>query len=249
MQVVPKTLDLGRSSPALPGTWFSGDIRTGMSAYKGRVPCHESPRSHTFAREQRLPLGSSEGQPSAIRRHGEGANSWGHSGREGKRRGQKGHTCIDQAAIKPPQKSLSAPLNVGQRPPFRVEKEVHRRPSASMQPVKKTQRGHLRPDVPRGLSCQPTKPILSRQRVRALQIQFNTGRQGGFRLIEGRTISGDIKIGANRVPPITTLSGITSQVHLRFPTPIRNSKTGGQSTISLPHLLEPLLLPAPAGDC
>ena len=244
MQVVPKNSDLGKSSPALPGTRFRCPLRTGMSTSKGCAPYHESPRSHTHTQAQRLPLGPPEGQPSAIQGHGGGASLWSYSGGERRRRNQQDHACIDQAAVQTPERTLSAQLNVGQRQPVRFENEAHRRRSASTQPAQNAQQGQLRPNVPWRLSRQPTVPVLSRQCLRTLQIQFDTSRQGGFRLLQGRAISGDIKIGANRVPLIAMLPSTTLQVHLRFPAPACDSKTRRQSTTREPHLLE---LPLPTG--
>ena len=238
MQVVPNVSDLNRLSPALPGTWFRGHLRRAMSAFKGRVPDHESPRSHTHTRKQRLPLGPPEGQPSAIRGRGEGANSRSNSGRERKRRNQQGNACVNQAAVPAPGKTLSAQLNVGQRQPIRFENEVQRCLTASSQPVQSAPQGHLRPDVPRRLSRQPTIPFLSGQCLRTLQIQLDAGHQGGLRLLQGRAIGGDIEIGANRVPLITALSGITSQVHLLVPAPVCGSKTRKHSTTGGLRVLE-----------
>ena len=207
MQVVPKASNLHRSSPALPGTCFLDRLSTTMNTSKWLISYHESPRSHKDTGRQRLPLGPPEGQPSSIRGRGEGASLWGYRGWERKRRNQQGHACVNQAAVQAPYRALSARLNVGQRQSIRFENEVQRRLSASSQPVQCAEQHHLRPDVPRRLSRQPTMPVLSGQCLRTLQIQLNAGRQGGFRLLQGRAIGGDIEIGANRVPLIATTVG------------------------------------------
>ena len=230
MQVVPKASNLHWSSPALPGTCFLERLNTTMNTSKWRIYYYESPRSHTHTRRQRLPLGPSEGQPSAIRGRGEGANSRGYGVGERKRRNQQGHACVNQAAVQAPERALSARLNVSQRQPIRFENEVQRHSSASTQPVQNAQQSHSRPDMPRRLARQPTAPVLSRQCLRTLQIQLNTGCQGGLRLFQGRAISSDIEISANRVPLIAALSGITSEVHLLVPAPACGSKTCKHST-------------------
>ena len=230
MQVVLKPSDLDRSSLALPGTWFRGHRRKAMSRFQGAVPDHESPRSHAHTRKQRLPLGPPKGKPSAIRGIGEWANSRSYGGREEKRRNQQGHARVNQAAVPASKRTLSARLNVSQLPPIRFENEVHKRFFASSQPVQSVQQDHLRPHLPRCLSRQPTMPVHSRQCLRTLQIELDASHQGGFCLLQGRAISGDIEIGADCVPLIATPSGITSEFHLLAPVPAYSSNTRKHST-------------------
>ncbi len=186
-------------------------------------------------------LSPSEGQPSALRGRGRWAKLWSYGGGERRRRNEQGHTCVNQAAVQSPERALSAQLNVSQRQLIRFKKEAQGRFSARSQPVQSAQQSHLRSDVPRHLPGQPTTLVLIRQCLRALQIQLDTGHQRSFRLLQGRTIGGDIKIGANRVPPITALSGITPQVHSLFPNPACGFKTRLHSTTSGLRMPEPCL--------
>lgn len=243
MQVVPKNPNLDMSSPVLPGTWIKDYPRAAkskhMSTNEEGVPHHESPRSHTHTRGQWLPPRPLKGQPPTIQGHGWGASAWSYCSREGRRRSQQGHACIDQATVQPAERALSAQLNVGQRQPIRLKNEVPRHRSTSTQSMQNAHQGHLRSDVPRRLSGQPAVPVLSRQFFGTLQIELETGRQGSFRFLQRSTIGSDIKVCANRVPPITVKPGITLQIHVRLPSPISGSNAGRQSTTSASSWPEP----------
>ena len=172
---------------------------------------HESPRGHTHSGGQWLSLRSADRQPSSFHRYCRRANSACHGFRERGRRHHKADAGVHQAPVRSAWTFVSSALGMYRGRRTRLKNEPSRRAIVAIKAVQPGQYGHLGAYMPRCSACQKAPLLVGWQLFNPIQVQFDARRQRRLRVLEGRAVGGDVEIGADRMPLLTALAGITSQ--------------------------------------
>ncbi len=172
---------------------------------------HENPGGHTHIGGQRLSIRPADRQPSPIYRHCSRTNAACHDCRKGERRHHEADARFHQATIGPKWTRISTSLGMNGHWCRGFKNEPTKSTIVATKAFPPRQDGHLGAHMPRRSAGQKTPLIVGWHLPNAFQVQFDTGGQRRFRILEGRAVGGDIQVGTDRMPLVATLSSVTSQ--------------------------------------
>ena len=172
---------------------------------------HESRRGHTHIGGQRLSLRPADRQSSSFQRHCPWANSECHDCRKGERRHHAADARVHQATIGSKWARISTSLGTNGHWCRGFKNEPAKSIIVATKSFPPRQYGHLGAHVPRRSAGQKAPLLIRWHILNTFQVQFNAGSQRRLRILEGCAVGGDIEVGTDRMPLLTTFFSITSQ--------------------------------------
>ena len=177
---------------------------------------HENPGGHTHIGGQRLSIRPADRQPSPIYRHCSRTNAACHDCRKGERRHHEADARFHQATIGPKWTRISTSLGMNGHWCRGFKNEPTKSTIVATKAFPPRQDGHLGAHMPRRSAGQKT-PLKMPSRYRwpttlaswvgissnAFQVQFDTGGQRRFRILEGapsEAISRSVQIACHWWP-------------------------------------------------